>query len=618
MGIRAGGWVATAATAVWLAGAAVPAGADGAAPQIVNGNPTQQEVATGALLRRFGFGLGATCSGTLVGCRSFVTAAHCVCPGDNPCQVDPKPLRVFLQHAGIFEVERVDVNPSFAFGLRNDVAVVTLKTDVEGVPPAAINTVGTPSHGTSGTIVGFGVSRGTLDDGGIKRQGRVALSSCAAAPFPVPAPAHLCWSFSGPLGPAGTDSNTCVGDSGGPLFVDLGAGPVLAGVTSGGSSADCLPDDVSFDANVFENRAFISDVAGSDLGATCGAMAPVGTSATAVIAAGTATLTKATQQCRKEVGRQIGKLVRAEIKALRRCLDAVAAGRASGPCPDTAALTELAKARAKVDAAKLARPCPDGVVEASLLGGACASATDAGQVRACVLDAGGAAASALLVAAYGDPGAVTVRPDTEAKCQKAAGASLAKYATARMRAEASCRANADKGRVDGCPDARVATKVARAASKLESGVTRRCADAQVAGLAAGGAFGAGCQGAGTAAQLVACLLAQADGEVDGLQHLTAAVQAGSSVRVDVPEGTQVLRVVLNAIDPAQSAPNDLDLYLRRGAPASVALHDAASTDGGVFEAVAVALPAPGPWFVHVEEVAGGRVPFQVTATLFGP
>src|SRR5262249_19043816 len=85
---------------------------------------------------------------------------------------------------------------------------------------------------------------------------------------------------------AGTDSNTCNGDSGGPLFIDFGGGPTVAGTTSGGISATCLPDDFSYDANVFTYHSWLELQANGDLGATsCGSLPQVGAPNTAVFAA---------------------------------------------------------------------------------------------------------------------------------------------------------------------------------------------------------------------------------------------------------------------------------------------------------------------------------------------
>lgn len=614
-GNRSRARIATAA--LLLALAALPAAAATPAPQIVNGLPTAQYAGVGAILRQYGFGLGSTCTGTLIGCRTVLTAAHCVCPGDTFCSVDPAPLRVFLQHAGIVAVDRVDVHPTYAFGLRNDVAVLTLAEDVQGISPAALNAAGSPAAGTPGTIVGFGVTRGSADDGGIKRTGEVELASCSSAPFPVPEPAHVCWTFTAPLGPAGADANTCAGDSGGPLFVAGTSGPLLAGVTSGGSSDECLPDDVSFDANVFENLAFIQAIAGSAGGTSCGSLPPVGSATTTVVAAGSATLSDGARACRKEVAAQLGRLVKAETKAMRACLDGVAAGRIAGPCPDPETATTLARVRGKVDLAKITRKCPQGTVAASLPAGGCAGAATPEALRSCLLAQGGAASAALLLAAYGDPATAVGRDAAAAACQKAAGNAVAKFAATRLKALTGCRASADKGRVDVCPDDRAAAKIVRAGEKLGEAVAQRCSDATVTALAAGGGLGGGCAGAASAAGLAACLGAAAVAETDAAVAVTQPVQVGQTVRFEVPAETTQLRVTLNGVDPAQGAANDLDLFVRRGQPPTAASHDAASVDGGVFEAVVIDAPAAGTWYAYVEEVAGSRVPFQLTATLFG-
>ncbi|MCP4149392.1 MAG: trypsin-like serine protease, partial [bacterium] len=83
----------------------------GIAPRIVNGLFTSNHPTTGALL------IGETpqtaetwCSGTLIGCGTFVTAAHCVEDYPNPSE-----YTVFLQHAGLFSVESITPHPDYNF-----------------------------------------------------------------------------------------------------------------------------------------------------------------------------------------------------------------------------------------------------------------------------------------------------------------------------------------------------------------------------------------------------------------------------------------------------------------------------------------------------------------------
>jgi len=67
---------------------------------------------------------------------------------------------------------------------------------------------------------------------------------------------HICWRYEDPVGLPGQDSDTCKGDSGGPLFMDFGAGDAVAGVTSlgFGPGALCMPGGMSIDTNVFAYR----------------------------------------------------------------------------------------------------------------------------------------------------------------------------------------------------------------------------------------------------------------------------------------------------------------------------------------------------------------------------
>ncbi|MCK6554115.1 trypsin-like serine protease [Candidatus Binatia bacterium] len=275
--------VAVAVSVAWFATAGVVKAAS-LEPRIVNGLTTTEYPTVGILYHPS----GAFCSGTLIGCETFLTAAHCVCPSSTDTAAEclsrggaqADGWLVFLAHGGVFDVGEIGIHPAYEFAVGGDLALVRLTVPVDGVAPSRINASMRPAFGTAGEIVGFGRSGGnpsTNVDFGVKRWGRMVTAPCDH----VPDDANICWPFTGPVGPVGDDSNTCQGDSGGPLFVDFGDGPVVAGLTSGGLPNSCLvaPDGESFDTDVFVYRDFVRTVAGSDLDRTsCGSLPQVGTS----------------------------------------------------------------------------------------------------------------------------------------------------------------------------------------------------------------------------------------------------------------------------------------------------------------------------------------------------
>jgi len=242
---------------------------------IVNGIQTADHPAVGALLSPNDPDRASlVCTGTLIGCQTFLTAAHCV-----ESDLDPSAYVIYLQHAGFVGVSAIAYHPTYDFPV-GDVAVLTLSAPVTGVRPMPIDTTGGQAPGTSGTIVGFGRTGGTNQDYGLKREGRIALAPCSGGVSDV---TSICWTFTAPIGPVGDDANTCNGDSGGPLFIGTGSSAVTAGTTSGGSSSSCLPADESYDARVATYAAYIQATGGGDVGTgSCSSLPEVGDADTSV------------------------------------------------------------------------------------------------------------------------------------------------------------------------------------------------------------------------------------------------------------------------------------------------------------------------------------------------
>ncbi len=268
------------ALVLWLASSPAAAQPKPAVEPIVNGVHTSSYPSVGYLLNDT-----FSCSGTLIGCSTFLTAAHCICTDSDAatgiqCQsradlLDPATKTVWFQHAGAYAVASVSIHPGYTLGGGGDLAILRLSTPVTGIAPSPINTLSRPKPGTSAVIAGFGTSRRSLNDVGLKRAGTVVTSTCSD-PELVKAN-FLCWNYKNPVGPAGSNSNTCVGDSGGPLFVQQDNLLALAGVTAGGTSTDCQAPDESWDSDVFRERAWIQTAAAGDLGTnSCGAPAAGG------------------------------------------------------------------------------------------------------------------------------------------------------------------------------------------------------------------------------------------------------------------------------------------------------------------------------------------------------
>jgi len=240
--------------------------------RIVGGQLTSEHPAVGALLVGASPATATTaCTVSLVGCRTVVTAAHCVCPTTGKTCQDldvPPNLFVYFAHAGFFTIETIRVHRDYRFPTA-DVAVLRLATTVTGIEPLLPNDVEPPPFESEGTIVGFGGETAATGDSGLKREGTVLTEPCADG---VSDTTSICWQYTG------DDADTCGPDAGGPLLIEMGYGPALAGIASGGDSPTCLPTDHAHATDVFAYLGWIDEAADGDLYAwECDDVPAVGT-----------------------------------------------------------------------------------------------------------------------------------------------------------------------------------------------------------------------------------------------------------------------------------------------------------------------------------------------------
>lgn len=220
---------------------------------IVGGTIDTGDPAVVLLIAQIGnTGQAGLCTASIISPRVILTAAHCV----DPDVVDPNhrgiTFMVFLgnnindqsQHSygNFVDVQDTQWDEQFNDNfLENghDIAVVITKTAL-AIPPLQINRQALQPSDKNATlrVVGYGVTSGSSEDSGTKRQMSTPLVD-----------------FDSKFVLFGTNQkNTCEGDSGGPAFITRNGVEYIVGVTSFGYEG-CV--DTGSDTRVDSYLSFI-------------------------------------------------------------------------------------------------------------------------------------------------------------------------------------------------------------------------------------------------------------------------------------------------------------------------------------------------------------------------
>ncbi len=174
---------------------------------------------------------GSLCSGTLIDVDLVLTAGHCIA-------IDPIEVRVGSVDLAKPDGERRRVKWARAYPSweeKFDVGIVMLENPVATKPRAIVQDCTLEGRFTAGAalkVVGFGLTtKAGVGDNTKLHQATLPLvdPTCTTDPSCMPAVAP-----GGEFTAGGQGTDSCFGDSGGPVYIDAAEGPALVGVVSRG------------------------------------------------------------------------------------------------------------------------------------------------------------------------------------------------------------------------------------------------------------------------------------------------------------------------------------------------------------------------------------------------
>ena len=202
---------------------------DAPAAKIINGTPCSglSKSPVVVLLKNLPDGKTGLCTGTMLSPNKVLTAAHCL---DGAASIDIL-FGTTTDKFAYVTASSWSAHPAFSRdSFTNDVGIVHSPVSLP-IPNLPILASSTPKNGDKVSIFGYGITGNGASIDGQLRAGSMTIGGIETGKIFAYFDA--------------ASSNTCSGDSGGPMLLQVGNQQSIIGTTSYGSSSNCSVGELS-------------------------------------------------------------------------------------------------------------------------------------------------------------------------------------------------------------------------------------------------------------------------------------------------------------------------------------------------------------------------------------